>query len=78
MATAGMGDVLSGVIGALHAQGLDARVAAGAGTWLHSAAGDLAAARGGAIGLMAGDLMGHLRLLRNAPEKADGIPDPSF
>jgi len=67
MATAGMGDVLSGVIGALLGQGVDPYEAAGAGTWLHAASGDLAGARAGGIGLMATDLEPYLGRLRALP-----------
>ncbi len=73
MASAGMGDLLSGVIGSLRAQGLSPLQAAGAGTWIHSAAADLAAPAGGPVGLIAGDLMPYLRLLRNCPGKADEV-----
>ncbi|MDX1514664.1 MAG: NAD(P)H-hydrate dehydratase, partial [Gammaproteobacteria bacterium] len=64
MASGGMGDVLSGVIGALMAQGLDAESAARAGVCVHARAGDLAAA-GGERGTLASDLMPHLRDLIN-------------
>ena len=67
MATAGMGDVLAGVIGALLCQGLDPGDAATAGVWLHSRAADLAAADGGERGLLASDLWSHLRRLVNDP-----------
>ena len=60
MATAGMGDVLSGVIGSLLAQALDARQAATLGTCLHSYAADLAAQRRGQRGLVATDLFDTL------------------
>ena len=73
MASAGMGDLLSGVIGSLRAQGLSPLQAAGAGTWIHSAAADLAARVCGTVGLIAGDLMPYLRLLRNCPDKADEV-----
>ncbi|SDD48272.1 NAD(P)H-hydrate dehydratase [Actinokineospora iranica] len=43
LATAGSGDVLSGLIGALLAAGLDPLLAAGCAAWLHVRAGDLAA-----------------------------------
>ena len=43
MATAGMGDVLSGVVGGLLAQGLSAAESATIGTCLHGRAADLAA-----------------------------------
>jgi NAD(P)H-hydrate epimerase len=52
LATAGTGDVLSGVIGALLARGMDALEAAAAGAWLHGRAADL----GPENGLLAGDL----------------------
>lgn len=52
LATAGTGDVLAGVIGALLAQGLSAQKAASVGAWLHGTA----ASNGLAAGLVAGDL----------------------
>lgn len=61
MATGGMGDVLSGVIGALVAQGLSAHEAAVSGVYLHAMAGDIAA-QSGKIGLIAGDVAQALRL----------------
>lgn len=57
MATAGAGDVLSGVIGALLAQGVDPVSAAVCGTYIHGAAGDFAADELGEDGTVAGDLM---------------------
>jgi NAD(P)H-hydrate epimerase len=60
MATAGTGDVLTGVIAAWLASGQPAREAAMLGVFLHGAAGDLAAARQGHIGLIAGDVIDHL------------------
>ena len=53
LATAGTGDVLSGIVGALAARGLPAFRAATAGAWLHGRAADLA----GHEGLVAGDLL---------------------
>lgn len=57
MATAGMGDVLAGVIGGLIAQGLSATTAAVVGCYLHGLAGDRVAARLGMAGLIADDLL---------------------
>ncbi len=65
MATGGMGDVLTGVIAALNAQGLSLGDAARAGVVLHAAAADDAALEG-ERGLLATDLMPHLRRLANA------------
>lgn len=56
MATGGTGDVLTGVIAALIAQGLSSHDAAVAGVYLHGLAGDIAA-QSGAVGLIAGDLL---------------------
>lgn len=47
LATAGSGDVLSGVVGTLLAAGLDEFDAASVGAWLHGTAGTLAANAGG-------------------------------
>ena len=56
LATAGTGDVLSGIIGALLAQGVHPLRAAAAGAWLHGRAGMLGPSRG----LIAGDLIDRL------------------
>jgi ADP-dependent NAD(P)H-hydrate dehydratase / NAD(P)H-hydrate epimerase len=69
MASAGMGDVLSGIIGALLAQGLDPRAAAVSGTCLHGLAGDRAAARTGQRSLIATDLVAAMvALLAEQPD----------
>lgn len=65
MATAGMGDVLSGVLGGLLAQHFSLLSAAKTGVLLHALAGDSAARDGGERGLIASDLMPHLRHLVN-------------
>lgn len=65
MASGGMGDVLSGVIGALCAQGLALADAAAAAVMLHGLAGDAAAASGGERGMLAADLLPELRRLMN-------------
>jgi hydroxyethylthiazole kinase-like uncharacterized protein yjeF len=66
MATAGTGDVLSGVIGAFLAQGLDCWNAAQAGVVAHARAGDLAAEQLGERGLMASDLIRQLPAALNS------------
>lgn len=67
MASGGMGDVLTGVIAALRAQGLSAFDAASHGAALHAAAADAAAYAGGERGLLASDLFDPLRRSVNAP-----------
>ena len=62
MASGGMGDVLSGVIGSLLAQHLPALEAAALGVCLHGAAGD-SAAEDGQRGLLASDLIPGMRTL---------------
>lgn len=57
MATGGAGDVLTGLIAGLIAQGLDALDAAVLAVYLHGLAGDLAASRLGEVALAAGDLI---------------------
>lgn len=64
MAAGGIGDMLTGVIAALVAQGLSLADAARVGVSLHAAAGDRAALDG-ERGLMAGDMLPHLRRLVN-------------
>lgn len=65
MAVGGMGDVLTGVVASLRAQGLDGFDAAGCGALLHAAAGDAAAREHGERGLLPSDLMPWLRRLAN-------------
>lgn len=65
MAVGGMGDVLTGVIAALRAQGFDAFAAACCGALLHAVAGDAAARDGGERGLLPSDLFVHLRRSSN-------------
>ncbi len=57
MATAGMGDVLAGMIGGLLAQGMEAAEAAVVGVYIHGMAGDLAAEEMGRYSLTAGDVI---------------------
>lgn len=60
MATVGSGDVLSGIIAGLWAQGMGRRDAAVAGVYLHGRSGDLAASALGQRSLLASDLIDHL------------------
>jgi len=60
MATGGTGDVLTGILAALLAQGLPALDAARLGVYLHGLAGDLAVEAAGPRGFAAGDLVEHL------------------
>ena len=57
MATGGSGDVLTGVILALLAQGYPAEDAAKIGTYIHGLAGDFAQKKQGMIGLIASDII---------------------
>ncbi len=57
MATAGSGDVLSGIIGTFLSQGMRADEAALMGVWLHGRAGDLARAVVGAAGMTAQEIL---------------------
>ena len=66
MATAGSGDVLTGVIAALVAGGAPPGLAAPAAVWLHATAGDRAA-RAGERGVIAGDLIAELKAVVNTP-----------
>jgi hypothetical protein len=56
LATGGTGDVLSGAIGSLLAQGLTPFAAARLGVYLHGLAGDMVSERLGDAGLLASDL----------------------
>lgn len=60
MATAGSGDVLSGVLLSFLAQGYTAKDAALAGVYLHGLAGDYAASAKGVVSMVAGDIVDSL------------------
>jgi hydroxyethylthiazole kinase-like uncharacterized protein yjeF len=64
MATGGMGDVLSGVLGGLIAQKIPFGIAIQLGVLVHAMAGDLAA-KEGERGMIASDLMPYLRKIVN-------------
>lgn len=68
LATAGTGDVLSGVIGAFLARGVEPFTAACAGVELHRRAGRLVAERIGVEGVMAHDVIAALPAVRHAWE----------
>ena len=63
MATAGVGDVLSGVIAALIAQGMPTSAAAVSGVCVHASAGDRAIVNGGQRGMIATDMIPYLRIV---------------
>ncbi|OQA08149.1 MAG: ADP-dependent (S)-NAD(P)H-hydrate dehydratase [Firmicutes bacterium ADurb.Bin373] len=60
MATGGSGDVLTGIVVSLIAQGLEPGRAAAAGAYIHGLAGDMAAKEKGMMGLIAGDIVSVL------------------
>lgn len=60
MATAGSGDVLSGIAGAFLGQGLDSFKAAKYATYIHGLAGDIAANNKTQMGLIASDIVDYI------------------
>ena len=60
LATGGTGDILTGAIAGLIAQGLSLKHAAQSGVWIHASAGDAVAQKMGERGLMATDLLPEL------------------
>ena len=66
MASAGMGDVLTGMAASLIAQGAEPIAGLCAAVWLHGAAGDALAVRhGGPLGTLADDMGAQARLILN-------------
>ncbi|MGL6030322.1 MAG: NAD(P)H-hydrate dehydratase, partial [Legionella sp.] len=68
MATAGMGDVLTGIIAGLCAQQLPLADAAKLGVWLHAQAGDHTAKQCGERGILASDLLDLVPKILNSIE----------
>jgi len=68
MATAGSGDVLTGIIAALLGQGLSSHQAAIAGVVAHARAGDIAASETGEVALLASDIIAQLPTVWMAAE----------
>ena len=72
MATAGMGDLLSGIIGGLLAQGLDLDTAAELGCCLHGLSADSAVDERGDRGFVASDILEFLPIVLNQQLDIDG------
>ena len=72
MATGGMGDVLTGVIGGLVAQGMGVAEAAVLGVYLHGAAADRLAGKKGVAGLCAGEVADALPAVMHDLRKRNG------
>lgn len=68
MATAGTGDVLTGMVVGLLAQGLSSWDAACTATYVHGYAGDLAALQLGQAGMLAGDLIAQIPYALQQPQ----------
>jgi NAD(P)H-hydrate epimerase len=73
MASGGMGDVLSGIIGALILQSEDLFAAARLGVYIHGRAADIIAQKHGQVGLLASDLYPEIQQLINGNCAADKI-----
>jgi len=61
MATGGSGDVLSGIITGLMAQGLTTFEASALGVYIHGCAGDEAALSNGKYSMVAGDIIDNIK-----------------
>jgi len=64
LASGGSGDVLTGLIGGLLAQGVDVFTAASLAVWLHGRAAELVAVQQGTAGMVASDLLSQLPVAR--------------
>jgi len=74
MATGGTGDVLTGVIGGLLAQGIPKIRALQAGVYLHGFSGDLVREQKGEYGLVATDLIEHLPIAIERLRNSHSLP----
>jgi NAD(P)H-hydrate epimerase len=79
MAKGGSGDILTGLLAGLLAQGLTAPQAATAGVYLHGLAGDLASARLGEASVLARDILAQVphafvRMRAGSTPDARGVP----
>lgn len=78
MASGGMGDTLTGMIGALLANGMEAHYAASVGVFLHGLAADIAVEETGAEALSAGQVSATIqRAVRRMRDEADEIKFPA-
>lgn len=73
LGTAGTGDVLTGIIGGLLAQGMDPFMAAAAGAYVHGKAGDYLSCKYGNRGIIASDLLRVIPLMLNT--KAEDLKE---
>ena len=71
MATAGAGDVLTGIIASFMAQGLRPEIAASVGVYIHGLAGDMAAEKFGEYGMIASDIADHIGRAIRKTQKGD-------
>ena len=71
MATAGMGDALTGIIAAFLAQGMDAKTASCAAVYVHGMAGDMAAGDSGERALITSDVINRLGVAIEAISRRD-------
>lgn len=78
MATAGMGDLLAGIITGFIAQGLPVMEAGVIGVYVHGLAGDLAAKKSGFAGIIAGDLLQEIPVAMDLLRKGQNHSVTSF
>jgi len=74
MASGGMGDVLTGIVGGFLAQRIDPEDACKLGVFLHGLSGDLVAEQNGEAGMIAGDIANSLpRAIKELPQMDESI-----